>query len=183
MGLLGLSEIAQNAHLKVIGDTLSDAFLSRTENIPRAEIDDMARRLERLEEVVLEDVAGDIPLNPETVELMLGMDASTFEVLADGGSKPTDAMVAWVAELVLGDWFMLDHNATLKQVQLLWRSDKRQLHLFASADGRHFLIQGKRLAAYLQAGLLVPVEEEALTVRATRDAMAKLDANPERLLS
>ncbi|MBL8370736.1 MAG: DUF1631 domain-containing protein [Burkholderiaceae bacterium] len=183
MGLLGLSEIAQNAHLKVIGDTLSDAFLSRTENIPRAEIDDMARRLERLEEVVLEDVAGDIPLNPETVELMLGMDASSFEVLADGGSKPTDAMVAWVAELVLGDWFMLDHNATLKQVQLLWRSDKRQLHLFASADGRHFLIQGKRLAAYLQAGLLVPVEEEALTVRATRDAMAKLDANPERLLS
>ena len=183
MGLLGLPETAQNAHLKVIGDTLSDAFLSRTENIPRADIDDMARRLERLEEVVLEDVAGDIPLNPDTVELMLGMDASSFEVLADGGSKPSEAMLAWVAELVLGDWFMLDHNATLKQVQLLWRSDKRQLHLFASADGRHFLIQGKRLAAYLQAGLLVPVEEEALTVRATRDAMAKLDANPERLLS
>ena len=30
--------------------------------------------------------------------------------------------------------------------------------------------------------LLVPTEEEALTVRATRDALAKLDANPERLL-
>jgi hypothetical protein len=28
----------------------------------------------------------------------------------------------------------------------------------------------------------VPTEEEALTVRATRDALAKLDANPERLL-
>jgi hypothetical protein len=34
----------------------------------------------------------------------------------------------------------------------------------------------------LQAGLLVPSEEETLTVRATRDALAKLDANPERLL-
>ena len=78
MGLLGLSEIAQNAHLKVIGDTLSDAFLSRTENIPRAEIDDMARRLERLEEVVLEDVAGGIPLNPGTVGVMVGMVASSF---------------------------------------------------------------------------------------------------------
>jgi hypothetical protein len=30
--------------------------------------------------------------------------------------------------------------------------------------------------------LLLPAEEEALTVRATRDALAKLDANPERLL-
>jgi hypothetical protein len=40
----------------------------------------------------------------------------------------------------------------------------------------------RRLGAYLQAGLLVPAEEEALTVRATRDALAKLDANPERLL-
>ena len=44
-------------------------------------------------------------------------------------------------------------------------------------------MQAKRLAAYLQAGLLLPAEEEALTVRATRDALAKLDANPERLLA
>ena len=39
-----------------------------------------------------------------------------------------------------------------------------------------------RMASYLQAGLLLPQEEEALTVRATRDALAKLEANPERLL-
>jgi len=30
---------------------------------------------------------------------------------------------------------------------------------------------------------LLPSEEEALTVRATRDALAKLDAQPERLLA
>jgi hypothetical protein len=29
----------------------------------------------------------------------------------------------------------------------------------------------------------VPQEEETLTLRATRDALAKLDANPERLLN
>jgi hypothetical protein len=29
----------------------------------------------------------------------------------------------------------------------------------------------------------VPQEEESLTVRATRDALAKLDADPERLLN
>ena len=44
-------------------------------------------------------------------------------------------------------------------------------------------LHSEQVAAYLQAGLLVPSEEEALTVRATRDAMAKLEANPERLLN
>ena len=91
-------------------------------------------------------------------------------------------MLAWAQELQLGTWFTLDHNGRISQVQFAWRSDRKQLHLFASADGRSFLIQARRLAAYLQAGLLVPTEEEALTVRATRDALAKLDANPERLL-
>ena len=56
------------------------------------------------------------------------------------------------------------------------------MNLFASTSGKSFLIQGGRLAAYLQAGLLLPQEEETLTVRATRDALAKLEANPERLL-
>ena len=44
------------------------------------------------------------------------------------------------------------------------------------------IFQAGRLGAYLQAGLLLPQEEETLTVRATRDALTKLEANPERLL-
>jgi hypothetical protein len=115
--------------------------------------------------------------------MMLGMDASTIDIIADGGSKPTDAMLAWAQELQLGHWFMLDHNRQINRVQFAWRSDRKQLHLFAAMDGRSYLIQARRLAAYLQAGLLVPQEEEALTLRATRDALAKLDANPERLLA
>lgn len=67
-------------------------------------------------------------------------------------------------------------------MQYVWRSERKQLHLFASPEGRSYLIQARRMASYLQAGLLLPNEEEALTVRATRDALAKLDANPERLL-
>ena len=35
---------------------------------------------------------------------------------------------------------------------------------------------------FLQAGLMVPLEEESLTTRATREALAKLDADPARLL-
>jgi hypothetical protein len=92
-------------------------------------------------------------------------------------------MVAWAKELHLGSWYTLDHNGQITQVQLAWRSERKHLNLFAASTGKSFLIQAGRLAAYLQAGLLLPQEEEALTVRATRDALAKLEANPERLLA
>ena len=82
----------------------------------------------------------------------------------------------------VGTWFTLDHNCKVTQVKFAWRSEKQKLHLFAASNGRSYLIQAGRLSAYLQAGLLVPLEDEALTVRATRDALAKLEANPERLI-
>lgn len=183
MSLMGLRGAAQETHIKIIGDTLADAFQSKTETVPQARIDAMAKRLANLEDFISDDQAGDLPLDAESIELMLGIDASTIEVVADGGSKPSAAMLAWAQELQLGNWFTLDHNGRTQAVQYAWVSERKQLHLFASTDGRSVLIQMRRLAAYLQAGLLVPNEDEALTVRATRDALAKLDANPERLLS
>jgi hypothetical protein len=182
MTLVGIQGKAQEGHIKVIGDTLADAFLSKTEAIPHARIEAMAKRLAHLEDFVADDPATDLPLDAESIELMLGIDASTIEVVADGGSRPSAGMLAWAGELQLGNWFSLDHNGTKTQVQYAWRSQRKQLHLFAAPGGRSYLIQARRLAAYLQAGLLLPAEEEALTVRATRDALAKLDANPERLL-
>ena len=182
MTLVGIEEKAQEDHIKVIGDTLADAFLSKTEAIPPAQIEAMAKRLAHLEDFVADDPSTDLPLDAESIELMLGIDASSIQVVSDGGSRPNAAMLAWAAELQLGNWFALDHNGTTAQVQYVWRSDRKQLHLFAAPGGRSYLIQLRRLAAYLQAGLLLPAEEEALTVRATRDALAKLDANPERLL-
>jgi hypothetical protein len=182
MNLLGMTGEPQEAHIKTIGNTLADAFMSKTEAIPHAQIEAMAKRLSNLEDFVNDEAMGDLPLDAESLELMLGVDASSIEVIADGGSRPTEAMLAWVHELQLGNWFSLDHNGKLTQVQFVWRSDRKQLHLFASA-GRSYLIQARRLASYLQAGLLTPTEEETLTVRATREAMAKLDANPERLLN
>ena len=182
MTLVGIDEKEQEGHIKVIGDTLADAFLSKTEAIPQTQIEAMAKRLAHLEDFVADDPSTDLPLDAESIELMLGIDASSIEVISDGGSRPNAAMLAWAAELQLGNWFSLDHNGATAQVQYVWRSDRRQLHLFAASSGRSYLIQLRRLAAYLQAGLLLPAEEEALTVRATRDALAKLDANPERLL-
>jgi hypothetical protein len=183
MTLLAMAPSEQEKHIKVVSDTLADAFLSKTQAIPQAKIDAMALRLGNLEDFVSEDGVGDLPLDAETIEMMLGIDASDIEVVGNGGSKPTAAMLAWAQELQLGSWFTLDHNSQITQVQLAWRSDRKHLNLFAATTGKSFLVQAGRLAAYLQAGLLLPQEEEALTVRATRDALAKLEANPERLLS
>ncbi|MCG2594792.1 DUF1631 domain-containing protein [Ramlibacter sp. XY19] len=182
MTLLGVQAGDQETHIKVIGDTLADAFMSKTEAIPHARIEEMTRRLANLEDFVSEDDAGELPLDQESIEMMLGIDASMIEVISTGGSQPTGAMMGWANELQLGTWFTLDHNGAMRQVQYAWASDRRQLHLFAASDGHCYLMPVRRLAAYLQASLLVPTEEEALTVRATRDALAKLDANPERLL-
>lgn len=183
MTLLGLAPSDQEAHIKTVSDTLAEAFLSKTQAIPAAQIQAMAERLANLEDFVSDDGMGDLPIDSESIEMMLGLDASTIDVVADGGSKPTAAMLAWAQELQLGSWYTLDHNGRLAQVQFVWRSDRKHLNLFASTDGHSYLVQAGRLAAYLQAGLLLPQEEEALTVRATRNALAKLAANPERLLS
>ena len=185
MNLLGVIDEPQEAHIKTIGATLSDAFLSKTEAIPAAKIEAMAAHLAHLEDFVSDDgSASSLPLDANSIELLLGVDAASIEVVADiAGGAPAEDMLTWAHELEVGNWFMLDHNERVSQVQFVWRSDRKQLHLFATADGRSFLIQVGRLANYLQAGLLVPAEEETLTVRATREALAKLDANPERLLN
>jgi len=182
MTLLGLAPSEQQRHIQTVSDTLADAFLSKTQAIGSEQIAAMAEHLAHLENFVTDDGLGDLPLDAQSIEMMLGIDTSALDVVADGGSQPSAAMLAWAQELQVGTWFSLDHNGQLAQVQFAWRSDRKHLHLFVSTTGHSYLMQTGRLAAYLQAGLLLPQEEETLTIRATRDALGKLEANPERLL-
>jgi hypothetical protein len=182
MTLLGIPPSEQDGHIKVISDTLADAFLAKTQAIGHDQMQAMAQRMANLEDAFHDEAMDELPLDARSIEMMLGVSASSIEIVTNGGSKPSPAMVAWAHELQPGSWFTLDHNGRLNQVQFVWRSDRKHLNLFTGSDGRSFLIQAGRLAGYLQAGLLLPQEEEALTVRATREALTKLDANPERLL-
>jgi hypothetical protein len=182
MGLLGYSLAVQDQHIKSVSDTLADAFMSRTEAISQESLDHLSQRLANLEDYLPEGGMGDLDLDKDSIEMVTGVDASNIEVISQGGSQPNEAMRAWAAELQIGSWFGLDHNGKLDSVQFAWRSQRGQLYMFVANTGRCFLIQANRVASYLQAGLLVPSEEETLTVRPTRDALAKLDANPERLL-
>ena len=183
MSALGFDLARQDGQIKIISDTLADAFMSKTETIDPQQIADMGKRLKNLEDYVSDDDVGDLPLDADSIELMLGIDVSGIDIITAGGSEPTEAMRAWAMELDLGSWFNLDHNGKTGRIQYAWGSKRGQLHLFAGANGRTYLFQIRRLAAYLQAGLITPIEDEALTVRATREALTKLDANPERLLA
>ncbi len=183
MSLLGYPPGLQDRHIKSVSDTLADAFMSRTEPIPQENLDRLSERLANLEDFLPEGGIGDLDLDNESIEMITGVDASNIEVISAGGSQPSEAIRAWAVELQIGNWYSLDHNGKLANVQLAWRSQRGQLFMFVTSGGRCYLMQVNRVASYLQAGLLLPSEEEALTVRATRDALAKLDANPERLLA
>jgi hypothetical protein len=183
MSLLGLVKSAQEAHIKIISDILADAFMSKTQAIADDQIQALAERLAHLEDYVSDDGTEELPLDSDSIEELLGIDASELDVITNGGGSASPVMMEWARDLDLGAWFKLDHNNQFSQVQYVWRSPMGHLHLFASTLGRACLIQTARLAAYLQAGLIEPQEDEPLTVRATRDALGKLEANPERLLA
>ena len=184
MALLGIVGEPQEAHIKTIGDTLSDAFLSKTEAIPPAQDRGHGQAPGQPRGFRRPTTARPTcRWTPPASSCCWASTPPRSRSCPTPAPRSSDDMLAWAHELQVGTWFMLDHNDRVSQVQFVWRSDRKQLHLFASSDGRSFLIQVGRLASYLQAGLLVPAEEETLTVRATREALAKLDANPERLLN
>jgi hypothetical protein len=183
MSLLGMDAAKQDEHIKAVSDALAEAFTSKAATMDQSQVDEVAERIKNLENYVSEDDMGDLPIDAESIEIALGIDMSGVEIINVGGSDPTDAMRAWAMELEKGMWFNFDHNGKSIRVQYAWRSAKGKLFLFADAQGGTYLFQLQRLAAYLQAGLLTPVEDETLTVRATRAALTKIDANPERLLA
>ena len=180
--LVNVTGDEQSARIKLLTDTLAEAFVSKTAAIPPERIQSMAKRLAELESYMGDDgKLDDMPISADSIELMLGVDTAQLHVIPNTDAPADPTMLEWAQTLEVGRWFTLDHNGTRMQVQYAWRSRRKQLHLFASLDGHCYLLQLQRMATYLQAGLLAVYDEEALTMRATRDALLKIQANPERL--
>ncbi|AKJ27241.1 DUF1631 family protein [Caldimonas brevitalea] len=180
MASAGVPGEKQDEHIQALNNSLAAAFTAKTAAIPHERLEELMLQLETLEEL-LPDI--EVEIDESMVLDLSSHESSGLEVVAEGGSMPSPAMVSWARSLQVGTWFKLDYRGRNEPVQLAWQGLRRQLSLFASPHGRCVLFQQHRLAAFLQAGLLVPAEEEALTVRATRNALAKLDADPSRLLS
>ena len=170
----------QDEHIQRLNNSLAAAFTAKAAAISHERLEELMQRLETLEELLPEQE--DVDIDESLVMDLSGHESSELEVVGEGGSMPTPAMLSWARELQVGSWYMLDYRSRNEAVQLAWQGMRRQLTLFVSPQGRGVLFQQHRLAAFLQAGLLVPAQDEALTVRATRSAMAKLDGDPSRLL-
>jgi hypothetical protein len=181
MASAGMSPEKQDEHIQTLNNSLAAAFTAKTAVIPSDRLEDLTLRLESLEELLPD--AADVKIDESMVLDLSGHESSELEVVAEGGSMPTPAMLSWAKELQVGSWYMLDYRSRNEPVQLAWQGMKKQLSLFVTPQGRCVLFQQQRLAAFLQAGLLLPAQEESLTVRATRTALAKLDADPSRLLN
>ncbi|MBX3605104.1 MAG: DUF1631 family protein [Piscinibacter sp.] len=177
----GLPPAKQDEHIQRLNNSLAAAFTAKAAVIPHERLEELMGRLETLEELLPD--AADVEIDESMVLDLSGHESSELEVVGEGGSMPTPAMIAWAAELQVGSWYMLDYRGRNEQVQLAWQGLRKQLALFVSPQGRGILFQKHRLAAFLQAGLLVPAQDESLTVRATRSALAKLDGDPSRLLN
>lgn len=181
MNHAGLSPAKQDDHIRALNSALAAAFTAKTAAIPRERLDDLMSQLEALDAMLPE--AGGLEVNESLVRDLSGHESEDLEVVAEGGAAPTPAMLAWARELQVGGWYMLDYRGRNEPVQLAWRGMRHQLILFVTPGGRGVLFQLSRLAAFLQAGLLLPAQDETLTVRATRNALAKLDVDPTRLLN
>ncbi len=177
----GVSGEKRDEHIRALNESLAAAFNAKAAAIPPERFEELRERLEALEEMLPD--ANDVELDETLMLDISGEDKNALEVIGEGGSMPTPAMLSWAKELQVGSWYMLEYQATTMAVQLAWQGARRHLSLFVTTTGRCLLFEQNRLASYLQAGLLLPAQEEALTVRATRTALAKIDADPARLLN
>ena len=181
MAFAGYTAQRQDERIAELNHALAAAFTAKAAAIPSARLDELKERLEGLEELLPE--AGGVQIDESLVLDLSGYESSELEVVTASGALPSAAMLAWALELQVGTWFKLDYRERVEPVQLAWRSLRGRLSLFVAPSGRCVLFQRRPLAAFLQAGLLQPAQDESLTVRATRSALAKLDVDPGRLLN
>ncbi len=175
----GLPAERQDAALRELNLALTAAFAARAATIVPEQLARLRARLETLDELLPE---ADFELDDSFALDLSSHESDELEVVAGGGGEPSAEALAAAEQLPVGAWYMLEYRDRHEPVQLAWTGLRRQLWLFASSTGRCVLFQKKRLAAFLQAGLLVPAQDESLTVAATRDAIEKINADPSRLL-
>jgi hypothetical protein len=180
MSAAGMGATVQDGHIQSLNQSLASAFTARTAVISKDRLDQLLARLETLDELLPD--ADDLEIDESLVFDLSLHETSDFEVVTSGGLEASAEMFVWASGFQVGSWFSLDYRNRRDSVQLAWHGMRRQLILFVSPQGRCILFQQQRLAAFLQAGLLVPVEEESLTTRATRSALAQIEANPGCLI-
>ncbi|MCK9685515.1 DUF1631 domain-containing protein [Comamonadaceae bacterium BS-T2-15] len=174
----GLPPERQETSLRSLNVALTAAFAARTSTIDPDQFGRLKQRLEALDEILPD---ADFEIDDSFALDLSGHESDELEIVAEGGSTPSAGALAAADEMMVGAWYMLDYRDRQEAVQLAWQGMRKQLSLFVSSSGRCVLFQRRRLAAFLQAQLLVAAQDESLTIAATRSAIEKINADPDRL--
>ena len=174
----GLPPERQDTSLRSLNMALTAAFAARTATIDPDQFGRLKQRLQALDEILPD---ADFELDDSFALDLSGHESEELEIVAEGGATPTAGALAATDEMQVGAWYMLEHHERQEAMQLAWQGMHKQLSLFVSSGGRCVLFQRRRLAAFLQAQLLVPAQDESLTIAATRVAIEKINADPDRL--
>jgi uncharacterized coiled-coil protein SlyX len=177
MSTAGIPAERQEELIKKLNDSLTEGFTAKAAPLPQRKLQDLMEQLESLEEMLPESLQIDI--DESFVRDIPGASDTELEVVVDGGGEPISAMVSWARELPVGSWYMLKHGDTERPVQLVWQGSRRLLALFVSAEGHCKLFQLRRLAAYLQSGLIQPAQDEDLTIKGIRGTLDILSILPK----
>jgi len=168
----------QESSLRALNIALTAAFAARTATIDPDQFGRLKQRLQALDEILPD---ADFELDDSFALDLSGHESDELEIVAEGGATPTAGALAATDEMLVGAWYMLEYRDRQEAVQLTWQGMRKQLSLFVSSGGRCVLFQRRRLAAFLQAQLLVPAQDETLTIAATRSAIEKINQDPDRL--
>lgn len=177
MSTAGIPAERQEELIKKLNDSLTEGFTAKAAPLPQRKLQDLMEQLESLEEMMPEGLQIDI--DESFVRDIPGASDTELEVVSEGGGEPITAMLSWARELPAGSWYMLKHGGTERPVQLVWQGTRRLLALFVSAEGKCMLFQLRRLAAYLQSGLMQPAQDEDLTIKGIRGSLDILGMLPK----
>jgi hypothetical protein len=174
----GLPPERQETSLRALNISLTAAFAARSAAIDSEQLSRLKQRLEALDEILPD---ADFEIDDSFALDLSGHESDELEIVAEGGMTPSAGALAAADEMLVGAWYMLEYRDRQEAVQLAWQGMRKQLSLFVSGRGRCVLFQRRRLAAFLQAQLLTPAQDESLTIAATRSAIEKINADPDRL--
>jgi hypothetical protein len=174
----GLPAERQETSLRALNISLTAAFAARSAAIDSDQLSRLKQRLEALDEILPD---ADFEIDDSFALDLSGHESDELEIVAEGGMTPSAGALAATDEMLVGAWYMLEYRDRQEAVQLAWQGMRKQLSLFVSGRGRCVLFQRRRLAAFLQAQLLTPAQDESLTIAATRSAIEKINADPDRL--
>lgn len=195
MAMVGVTEIAQEAIQTQIIQSIQNTFLTHTEGLSMARLEQIAARLKGLENLVSEGQVQDIALSPENLEMMTGLELTGLVVIEEPvNTGVSDAVVDWAKNRAIGEWFYLapknaktttptSERKTGPRVQYAWHSAQRHLHLLLMPDGRSLLMKLKTFAVCIEQGQLIPLDQEGLMLRATREALNQFQPSSVYLMT